>query len=125
MSWFSDNIEFLKDSLLDSACSKVKVYSVGGTLINEFDAVLAKSEVHNKGDAGQEIYQYLFDVLVPHDAGYYPKRQDTLVIDGDRYVIVPTGTELYRWDDPYHTMLRIHIQKEGSDDSKRCTNLLR
>lgn len=112
MSLLSDGFEFLKDQLLDTAATPVTINYASGSS-ETIDCIVARSSVYNQGNAGQRMETFVFDVLVPGSSGYTPARTDRFVFGGNVYVIVPLGEELYRWDDPYHTIMRVHVQQEG------------
>ena len=87
-------------------------YRGAETLLDSIPVVLARSEFEDIGENGRRYTVYLTDVLISGSLNYRPAKGDRITINGAVYIVRPMGKELYRFDDPYKTLVRVHTQLE-------------
>jgi hypothetical protein len=110
--YFKKGVEFLSKQLLDNASDPITI-SRGGVTLYEGDAVVAKSEFEDVDREGRRVNVYVVDFIIPGDSGYEPDRGDLVTYNDGAYSVRPLGKEIWRWDDPYKEMMRIHAQLIG------------
>ena len=103
---------FLKKTLLENAQDKIKILR-NNEVVFEGPAIAAKSRFYDVDYSEKRIVTLSSDFIIDGDAGYIPKSGDVVVYDGAVYVVRPAANELYTYDDPYKTTLRIHTQLKG------------
>ena len=110
--FFQNGIEYLRSKLLTNAGTTATVSRGAETLLDSIPVVLARSEFEDIGENGRRYTVYLTDVLISGALNYRPAKGDKITINGAVYIVRPMGKELYRFDDPYKTLVRVHTQLE-------------
>lgn len=110
--FFQNGIEYLRSKLLANAGTTATVSRGTETLLDSIPVVLARSEFEDIGENGRRYTVYLTDVLISGSLNYRPVKGDRITINGAVYIVRPMGKELYRFDDPYKTLVRVHTQLE-------------
>lgn len=110
--FFQNGIEYLRSKLLANAGTTATVSRGAETLLDSIHVVLARSEFEDVGENGRRYTVYLTDVLISGSLNYRPAKGDKITINGAVYIVRPMGKELYRFDDPYKTLVRVHTQLE-------------
>lgn len=109
MSYFSDGIAWLRRKLTNYASETITI-SRAGILIGEFGAVVAKSESEDVDATGRRVNVYIVDFLISGLTEYRPQKGDEITYNGALYAVRPLGKEIWRFDDPYEELIRIHTQ---------------
>ena len=102
--------EFLRQQLQRAAGERVVVERDGVRLF-ETTAVIAKTSFEDIDGEGRRLTSYIDDFVFDGRLGYRPKAGDIYVALGDRFKARILGDELWRWEDPYNTQLRVHAMK--------------
>ena len=79
----------------------------------QLQGVLAKMKYEDVDKSAGFVYENYVDVLFYGDSGYEPQIGDVLRFAGINYVVRPVSKEVWRWDDPYQCVLRVHAQRSG------------
>ncbi|MBQ9372154.1 MAG: hypothetical protein IJU03_08185 [Thermoguttaceae bacterium] len=111
-NYFKNGVAFLRDQLIKNASDPIVVSRNGQTLYTG-ESVVAKSEFEDVDREGRRVNVYIVDFLIPGASGYEPERGDLVVYNGGAYSVRPLGREIWRWDDPYKEMMRVHAQLIG------------
>lgn len=109
--YFKNGVEFLSAQLLTNASEPITISRNGETLY-EGDAVVAKSEFEDVDREGRRVNVYVVDFIIP-GTDYDPERGDLVAYNDGAYAVRPLGKEIWRWDDPYKKMMRVHAQLIG------------
>lgn len=110
--FFQKGVKYLEEKLLENAATTASITRGAETLFENIPVVLARSEFDDIGENGRRFTVYLTDVLVSGSLNYRPAKGDKITIDSAAYIVRPMGKELYRYDDPYKTLVRVHTQQE-------------
>lgn len=109
MSFFSDGISWLRLKLLETASETISI-TRAGLAVDTFEAVVAKSESEDVDASGRRVNVYIVDFLISGLTEYRPQKGDEITYNGAVYVVRPLGKEIWRYDDPYEELIRIHTQ---------------
>lgn len=110
MSYFAKSVEWFRRRLM--ACASEPITIERGDASYDFAAVVAKSESEDVDASGRRVNVYLVDFLISGAEEYRPQKGDVVLYNGARYVVRPLGKEIWRYDDPYEALVRIHAQLE-------------
>lgn len=108
----------LRDALQSNASSKIAIKRGNETILTA-SAVVAASAFDDVDATGRRVNVYAVDFLIPGILGYVPKAGDIVSLYNDMdavdatYVVKPIAQELWRNDDPYGTIIRVHTQQLG------------
>lgn len=105
--FFKNGVAYLRRQLLENASDSVTVER-NGTEIGTFQAVVAKSEFEDADREGRRVNVYVVDFLIPGESNYRAQKGDVIIYDSQQYVVRPLGKEVWRWDDPYKELMRVH-----------------
>ena len=107
VDFFKNGVSYLRRQLLENASDEITVER-NGDLVGTFRAVVAKSEFEDADREGRRVNVYVVDCLIPGETEYSPQKGDVVRYNNQRYVVRPLGKEVWRWDDPYKEMMRVH-----------------
>lgn len=111
-SFFANGVAFLKAKLLGHASVDITI-TRGGESLGTYPAVLARSEFDDVDPSGRRVTVQIVDFLVSGAAAYRPQKGDRIQCGSSVYVVRPYGREVWRYDDPYQELARIHAQLES------------
>lgn len=84
----------------------------GGALVLETRAILATLKYEDADGTAGQAFANSMDVLIKGSEPYEPKTGDVVrVSGGDAYVVRPFAHEIWKYDDPYNLVVRIHAQR--------------
>ena len=106
---------YLRDALKTNASSTISI-TRSSTEILATTAVVASSAFDDVDATGRRVNVYAVAFLIAGSDGYTPKAGDVISLYDDdsvdsTYVVKPIAQELWRNDDPYGTIIRVHTQK--------------
>lgn len=108
----------LRDALQENASSKIAILR-GNEIVLNANAVVASSAFDDVDATGRRVNVYAVDFLISGILGYVPKAGDIVNLYNEldtvesTYVVKPVAQELWRNDDPYGTIIRVHTQQLG------------
>ena len=87
----------------------------GGALVLETRAILATLKYEDADRTSGQAFTNSMDVLIRGSELYEPKTGDVIrVASGDTYIVRPFANEIWRYDDPYNLVVRIHAQRRSA-----------
>lgn len=83
-----------------------------GELVLASRGILAKLKYEDADRTSGQAFMNSMDVLIRGSELYEPKTGDVIrVASGDAYVVRPFAHEIWKYDDPYNLVVRIHAQR--------------
>jgi len=83
-----------------------------GELVLASRGILAKLKYEDADGTAGQAFANSMDVLIKGSEPYEPKTGDVVrVSGGDAYVVRPFAHEIWKYDDPYNLVVRIHAQR--------------
>ena len=107
-----NGFKFLRKRLYENATTPIFITRDGKDL-GYFDAILARTRFEDVDGTNKRVIMFIFDFIVRGDSGYSPQNGDRIVYDGRVFVVRPFNKEVWRYDDPYETMIRVHSREEA------------
>jgi hypothetical protein len=86
-----------------------------GELVLASRGILAKLKYEDADRTSGQAFTNSMDVLIRGSELYEPKTGDVIrVASGDTYIVRPFANEIWRYDDPYNLVVRIHAQRRSA-----------
>ena len=111
MNKMQSGFQYLREKLTESASDEIEIFRLGES-IGKYTAVFARTRIEDIDGTQKRIFLFVFDFIIRGDEGYEPQRGDRILLNDKWYVVRAINKEMWRWDDPYHTMIRVHTQEE-------------
>lgn len=107
-----NGFNFLRKRLYENAASQILI-TRDDKVLGYYDAIFARTKFEDVDGANKRVIMFVFDFIVRGDSGYSPQNGDRVVYDNRVFVVRPINKELWRFDDPYETMIRVHTREEA------------
>ena len=111
MNRLQSAFQYLREKLTDNASDQIEIFR-NGESIGTYTAVFARTRIQDIDGTQKRIFLFVFDFVIRGDEDYRPVKGDRILYNEKYYVVRPINKEMWRWDDPYETMIRVHTQEE-------------